>query len=174
MPTEEKVVRYALTHKDLFAFNFRALLRSRMIQFMIILVILFLTYTTFNAPIPKGRPEPGMPVRLLTTLIVDITMLAAMFGFLILSLLLLIWTKRFKGLIGQHELTLTNAGLVSKSADSEAKRKWDGIFRLTSTKNYLFLYVNETMAMIVPKRYFASPAEAQSFEQMIRERMKAN
>jgi hypothetical protein len=38
--------------------------------------------------------------------------------------------------------------------------------------SYLYLYVNETTAQIVPKRYFASPDEAQSFEQIIRERMK--
>ena len=113
-----------------------------------------------------------MPVRVLTTLIVDVAMLAAMFGFLILSLLLLIWTKRFKGLIGQHELTMTNAGLVSKTPDSQATRKWDALFQLTSTKNKLFLYVNETMAMIMPEAIFRVAGRARSFEQMIRERMK--
>ena len=41
--------------------------------------------------------------------------------------MLTVWTKKFKGVLGEHELTLSDAGMLSRSADGEALRKWSGL-----------------------------------------------
>jgi hypothetical protein len=172
MATEEKVVRYTLTHKDLFAFNFRAMMENRILQFMTVLFMLSFMYLGFHTPPQKGQPELPLTGRIVIAVLMGLFVLLGMFVLQVALLLVTIWTKKFKGLIGEHELKLTDAGMLSQSANSESLRKWTGLLKVTSTNRYLYLYVNETTAQIVPKRYFASPAEAQSFEQMIRERMK--
>ncbi|MDB6123403.1 MAG: hypothetical protein JWQ71_2396 [Pedosphaera sp.] len=168
MAMNEKVVRYALTHKDVFAFNLRALVRNRIVLIMTVLMMAAVMFTTFVS-MPK---EYSPAVRMVIALVVGWAAVIAVSVVQLLTLVLTIWTKKFKGLLGEHELTLSDAGMLTRSADGETLRKWSGLMKVASTGNYLYLYVNETMAQIVPKRYFASPAEAQSFEQMIRERMK--
>ncbi len=174
MPTDEKVVRYTLTRKDLLAFNVYALLRNRMIQvsFVVaILALIFLAYQTFTLPPPPGQPEPPPAVKVIASVLVSFVLLATYFLFISLALFLGTRASKYKNLLCEHELRLTEAGMSSRSATAETVRKWNGLSKLRSTSSYIFLYVNETTAQIVPKRFFASPAEAQSFEQMIRERM---
>jgi hypothetical protein len=171
---EPKTIRYSLTHKDLLAFNLRAVVRNRLIQATMILLAAYLVYTGLYVPVPGDHPQPSTAVRITATITMVLAASCVMAAFLLSSVFLMIWTKRFKGVIGEHELTLTDAGMISKSAISEATRKWNALFRIVSTRNYLFMYVNETSALIVPKRYFASAAEAASFEQTIRERAKTD
>jgi hypothetical protein len=173
MATEEKVVRYALTHKDLLAFNLRGAVRNRAIQITTAFVVGFGMYMTFTTPPKAGHAEYSLAVRIAVTLIMGGVMFVVVSGLQLMMLVLTIWTKKFKGVLGEHELTLSEVGMLTRSADGEALRKWTGLLKVASTTSYLYLYVNETMAQIVPKRYFSSPAEAQSFEQMIRERMKS-
>jgi hypothetical protein len=127
----------------------------------------------FHTPPERGQPEFSLAKRVVMALLMGLVVLTGMFVLQVVILLLAIWTKKFKDLLGEHELRLSDAGMSSRSAHSESMRKWTGLLKVASTRKYLYLYVNETTAQIVPKRYFASPAEAQSFEQMIRERMKA-
>ncbi len=173
MATEEKVVRYTLTRKDLFAFQFHALMRNRILQGMTAFFVLFFMYQGFHTPPPKGQPELSLTVKMVVASVLGLIALLSMFVFMFLVLFLMIRSNKFKGLLGEHVLTLTDAGMFTRSPQSEGLRKWTGLLKVASTNKYLFLYVNETTGQIVPKRYFASPAEAQSFEQMIRERMKA-
>jgi len=171
---EPKVIRYSLTQMDVFAFNLRALLRNRLIQIIMIGLVAYLVYSGLYTRVPGNQPQPTTAVRITVTIIMAASALFFLTAVQLLLLFLMIWTKRFKGLIGQHELTLTDAGMISKSANSETTRKWNSLFRIRSTRNYLFLYINETSAIIVPKRYFASPGEASGFEQTIRERAKTD
>ena len=173
MATEENVVRYTLTRKDLFAFQFHALMRNRILQGMTAFFVLFFIYQGFNTPPPKGQPELSLAVKTVIASLMGLFALLSMLVFMFVVLFLMIRTSKFKGLLGEHELKLSDAGMATRSPQSEALRKWSGLLKVASTNKYLFLYVNETAGQIVPKRYFASPAQAQSFEQMIRERMKA-
>jgi hypothetical protein len=171
---ESKTVRYSITHKDLFAFSLRAIARNRLIQGTIILLVAYVAYVGLFIRVPGNQPQPSTAVRIVATIVMEFAAVFAIVAFLLSFLFLMLWTKRFKGVIGEHELTLTDAGMISKSAISETTRKWNALFRIASTRNHLLLYVNETSAMIVPKRYFASPTEAAGFEQTIRERAKTD
>jgi|HubBroStandDraft_6_1064221.scaffolds.fasta_scaffold1062683_2 hypothetical protein len=175
MPAEERVVRYTLTRKDLIAFNLYALLRNRMIQLSVvvaILVAIYFAYEIFHLPPPPGQPEFPRAVKIAVSVVVIFLLLAAYLACMSLALFFGTRANKFKNLLCEHELRLTETGMLSRSATAETMRKWNGLSKLRSTRNYLFLYVNETTAQVVPKRFFNSPAEAQSFEQMIREWMK--
>ena len=170
MATEEKVLRYTLTRKDLFAFNLYVLLRNRLLLVMMVCVLAFIMYMSFNTPLTK--PEPPLAMRIVFVSLIGLISLVLMSAFLPLLLFVMLWTKKFKNVLGEHELRLTDAGMTSRSEHAESTLKWSGLFKVVSTSNYLYLFVNETAARPLPKRCFASPTEAQGFEQMIRERMK--
>jgi uncharacterized integral membrane protein len=172
MAMDEKVVRYTLTHKDVFAFNLRALVRNRVVLIMTALMMVALMYISFNTVPKDGQTEYPLAVRIVVALVMGVVVLAVMSGIQLLTLALTIWTKKFKGVLGEHELTLSDAGMLTRSADGETLRKWTGLMKVASTRNYLYLYVNETMAQIVPKRYFSTVREADAFEQYIRSRMQ--
>jgi hypothetical protein len=171
---EPKTVRYSITHKDLLAFSLRAIVRNRLIQGTIILLVAYVAYVGLFIQVPGNQPQPSMAVRVVATIVMEFAAIFAMVAFLLSFLFLMLWTKRFKGVIGEHELTLTDTGIISKSPLSETTRKWNALFRIVSTRNQLLLYVNETSAMIVPKRCFASATEATDFEQTIRDRAKTD
>jgi len=173
MAMEEKVVRYTLTRKDLFAFRFHALMRNRILQVMIVLLMLFLMHYTYNISPPQGQPEFPLAVKIVAAVATGLIFLLIMCVCTPLVIVLVVRTNKFKGVLGEHVLTLTDAGMSTRSPHAETSRKWTGLLKVASTNKHLFLYVNEMAAQIVPKRFFTSPAEAQSFEQMIRERMKA-
>jgi hypothetical protein len=172
MATEEKVVRYTITRNDLFAFQVRGLMQHKLIRIVFILMVAYLAYMGFSTPPPPGHPEASLTTKIVAAVILFAIASTAMFLVFFLFLILIIWTQKFKNVLGEHELRLTDAGMLSRSANSETMRKWTGLFKVKSVKNHLFLYVNETAAVIVPKRCFMSAAEAQSFEQMIRDRAK--
>jgi hypothetical protein len=173
MAMDEKVVRYALTHKDLFMFNLRGAAGNRVVQITMVLLVAYGMYMAIRVSPNEIPVERSLAVKIVVALVMGGIMFLLVSGIQIFLLMLMIWTKKHKGVIGEHELTLTEVGVLTRSADGEALRKWTGYLKMVSTNHYFYLYVNETMAQIVPKRYFASTAEAQGFERVLRERMKA-
>lgn len=174
MATEVKVVRYTLTRRDLFVFQCRGAVQNRILQVMTVLFILIFAHLGFHTPPQTGQRELSLAVKIAVASTMGLLVVVGMFVLQLLVVFLTVWGNKFKGLLGDHELTLSEAGMSTRSAHSESARKWTGLLKLASTDKYLYLYVNETMAQIVPKRYFASQIEAQGFEQMIRERMKVD
>lgn len=172
MPMEEMTVRYTLTRKDLFAFNLRAVVRNRIMLIMLVVFGLWFAHMGFTTPPPEGHPPYSTGARIFATIMMCLLSIFLWcfitIGFLALS----IWTGKYKNLLCEHELRLAEDGMFSRTAIAETRRKWNGLWKVRSTNNYLTLYVTETSALIVPKRSFVSHAEAQAFEQFIRERMK--
>jgi hypothetical protein len=41
--------------------------------------------------------------------------------------------------------------------------RWAGVERVDETETHIFIYDSTTSAHVIPKRFFASPAQAQAF-----------
>ena len=61
-----------------------------------------------------------------------------------------------RGVIGKHTLQITDEGLIERTDVNEAISKWAGLHKVVSGPKYLYIYVTESNAHIVPKRYFPS------------------
>ena len=170
MQVEDRTVRYSLTRKDIFAFQIRALRRHR---FLLLLVagIYVLVLWTDSRPIP-GRHD-SLAVRLVVAALDGAALLAIVGIFALLFLVLVVWTAKHKNVLGEHVLSISDEGLVSKSATGEGLVRWGGIDKVISTPKYLLIYLNESSAKMIPKRFFTSAAEASVFEQEVRGRMQA-
>jgi hypothetical protein len=166
---EERTVRYSLTRKDIFACHVRAVLHRR--AFLAILIILYLAMCWLGS-----RPVPGRQDPLMTRLIAGTMVgLAALVGLGVAFPIMIgffIWQAKHKNILGEHELSITDQGLVSKSATGEGLVKWAGLHKVVSTPKYLLIYLNESMVKVVPKRSFLTLEEATAFEQEVRRRMQ--
>ena len=56
------------------------------------------------------------------------------------------------GLLGNHQLKLTEEALVDTSSNKETKVTWSGITSFTEDDGYFFLYNSSVSAYILPKR----------------------
>ncbi len=56
-----------------------------------------------------------------------------------------------KGILGEHELDLTESGIVERTDFNEHNVTWQGIGKIVSTKDHTFIYVGENMAHILPR-----------------------
>ena len=67
------------------------------------------------------------------------------------------------GVLGEHIITLTPEYVEERTTVNEMKSSWKGIFRIDDTEEYLFILIQPTMAHVIPRRAFPSPAEADGF-----------
>lgn len=56
-----------------------------------------------------------------------------------------------RGLLGTHELELTEDGIIERSEVGEHKTTWQGIERIISTTEHTFVYVSALMAQVIPR-----------------------
>lgn len=57
-----------------------------------------------------------------------------------------------QGIVGPHELEITNSDLIERTEVNESKHSWKGLHRIVDTSDYLFIYVTALMAHVVPKQ----------------------
>ncbi len=56
------------------------------------------------------------------------------------------------GILGRHELTLNDDGIIHVEPESEQKIKWSGIKKLEESDSYYFLYNTAVSAIVIPKQ----------------------
>ena len=64
---------------------------------------------------------------------------------------------------GKHKLSLTPDAVTDKTGSGKTKTKWRDVRKLVATNQYLYIYISDTLAHIVPRRAFASEAEFREF-----------
>lgn len=169
MQPDEKTICYTPTRSDLLAFNTRAAFRNRIL--LGLAVCCFLVVVISDATHPATPPVP-FAVNLIAAILAGILVLiiGGIAGYL--TVVLTVWTGKFKNVLTEQTVTITSDGLAGKSVTGESLLKWSGIHKVASTKRLLIIYTNETTARIIPKRFFSTPESASAFEQDIRSRLQ--
>ncbi len=74
--------------------------------------------------------------------------------------------------LGEHpvEMIADEDGFESNSALTEGRQKWAGIRQVDDGPEHVFLWPNNRIGWIVPKRAFASQEEAEAFAKFAKEK----
>ncbi len=56
----------------------------------------------------------------------------------------------YKGVIGTHEMAISNDYLNEKTEDNDSKVPWDSINRVETVSDYTFVFTDEVTAYIIP------------------------
>lgn len=67
------------------------------------------------------------------------------------------------GITGRHKLSLKSDAVTDQAGSGKTKTRWADVHKLVATNSYLYIYIGDTSAHIVPKRAFESEAEFRKF-----------
>jgi hypothetical protein len=77
-----------------------------------------------------------------------------------------------KGLVGEHQLALTEEGLEESTAFNRSLNTWSGIRCIKETGTFYFLFVTENNAHLVPKKKPLIEGDLATFIEEFNRRMK--
>jgi hypothetical protein len=73
------------------------------------------------------------------------------------------YLKSGKHDLGKHTVEIDQGGVTEKTAVSASSRSWDGIDRIEENDKYIFLFLSENSAYIIPKRAFSNESTIDAF-----------
>lgn len=71
---------------------------------------------------------------------------------------------------GIHSITLTEEGIEQTDCRGESKSSWGSIKRIDETPEYIYIYISDINAYLVPNRAFGGIMEKEAFMQILREK----
>ena len=66
------------------------------------------------------------------------------------------------GVLGEHELEITEEFIIERTKVNESKFLWSAVPDLTQNNEYIFLYQTENNAHVIPKRCLKSPEQVRN------------
>ncbi|WP_459927214.1 YcxB family protein [Desulfosporosinus burensis] len=73
--------------------------------------------------------------------------------------------------LGKHNLTISEVGIVDRSEQSEAKTQFSAIKNILEEKEHIYIYVSADSAHIIPNRIFVNEAQKNEFLTILRQRV---
>jgi hypothetical protein len=140
-------IRFSLTRFDLFKARTAALMSSRPLQVLLLLIAAFSGFSGFTA---ESAASKTVGYRIFSASLQIFIVLG--FGFCCATLLnaWLSFTAKAKGVIGEHTIEVTDEGLLETTDYNTSLHRWSGFHKMKQSSGFLWIYVTETMAHIVP------------------------
>jgi hypothetical protein len=164
-------ITYQNRLSDLWRFSAYTYPRRRAFLILNGLMVVVFSFMLVPAVTKSGRG-------LLLNTLVFLTMLVAILAFINLGTLLITLISyvpsRNSSILTTHTLTLDESGVAEETPTGHTHTKWSGIVNVRQNRSFIFLYVSEYGAHVVPKRAFAAAADAQRFFQLAKERQRAS
>lgn len=139
----------------------------------------FNKYVISNAPVLKRSFIMGFAATPVLLLVVGIMMhlkpwlvaIETVAGGLIGAYILILFAKQQlyksigngKGVLGEHTIEIEPKGLRETTDVNQNFHKWNGVQSIESDKKYIYVFIGNYMAHIIPKSAFKSDEEAEEF-----------
>ena len=162
-------IKIEITREDFLEFNKYVLLKNRLKRGFVIATIFILFWViilNYNKPLD------------LFSIIIELIIFYLGWGILIF-LLYKINFQRIKKLPDQNGAILGNKtyiiqddGFKEITESSETLTNWNGIKKITETKDYIYVFVDKIAAYIIPKRYLNEEKERNQFIQTLKSKIE--
>jgi hypothetical protein len=162
-------IRYKNTFRDIMAFCFYHYPRSPVVIGSNCVAFAIISLIVFQA-LPKNGDVVTMVITFAVMELIAFSLLAGMFA---LSVVLSMVSRRNKTLITEHTIVLGGESFTEESPYNKTEQKWTSVQKLARTKSYIFIYVAQYMAHVVPRRAFRDDAEWDAFYEYCRHRTRA-
>jgi hypothetical protein len=153
-------VRYSLTRGDIFRWQIHLAVRNRLLFAFGLPLLLLLVWSDFRNPELAGHP---MGYKIIAGVLFICLILGAFSLLMALMIGCLVLFKKYRGLLGEHELEVRDEGLIERTDVNESLHRWIGFQKIVSTGRYLYIYVTDNNVHIVPRRCFGSVQEERAF-----------
>lgn len=72
----------------------------------------------------------------------------------------------YKGVLGTHEMSITDDFLIEKSAENNNKILWDSIKRVVTIADHTFVFTDEVTAYIIPHKKITGTSSSQFINEL--------
>jgi hypothetical protein len=145
-------IRYVNTFRDMVAFARYHYVRNWVMQLTLALFVVFTLWTSVR------RLDPGdsLVVKILTVVIVEMLLVAGVLALVALATVLSMVSSRNKTILTEHTITLAPDGLTEQTAFKTTVHNWSAVQKVARTDKYLFVYVSQHAAHVIPRRAVSS------------------
>jgi hypothetical protein len=154
-------VEYSNTFFDVFLFNAVHQFLSMPIQ------MLAVAFGGFVFGHELGRDEP------LIAATIALSWYCGLWAFQLGFTALILWSRKDRSVLTAHVIELQSEGLLEETRYNKSIFYWPGIVKVVSRPGFVGIYVSSHLALVIPDRSFATPAERDAFLALARERINA-
>ncbi len=140
--------QYRNTFKDVMAFCFYHYPRAPMVVGTYGVLFVFMSFILVQ-DLPK---DVGVVAQIITFLIMEFVAFAFFAVLFSLSVVLGMISRRNKTILTDHKITLGDDVFCSETPYSRSEFKWTVVQKLARTKSYIFIYVAQHSAHVIPRR----------------------
>ena len=133
------------------------------------LAFALITFSAFQA-LPKHR---DVVTKVITFAVVELIALSLLAAVLALSVVLSMASRKNKTVLTEHTILLAEESFTEETPYNKTEQKWTIVQKLARTRSYIFIYVAQYSAHIVPRRAFRDDAEWDAFYEYCRQRTQA-
>lgn len=162
-------IRYALTRGDILRWQFYVLLHNRVLLAFALLLDLLLVWQSWQTPEVAART---LGFKIFYAVIMT-GMFVCFMGIMMMGMMaIMVWSRKHRGFLGEHELEIRPEGLVERTDVNETLHRWSGFHKVAMTGRYLYIYVTDNNVHIVPRRCFPAEQELRSFVEELHRHLK--
>jgi hypothetical protein len=162
-------IRYQNTFRDIMAFCFYHYPRSPVVIGFYGVCFAIISLSVFRA-LPKHSDAVTKVITFAILDLIGFSVLAAVFA---LSVVLSLGSRKNKTILTEHTIILAEESFTEETPYNKTEQKWTIVQKLARTKSYIFIYVAQYMAHVVPRRAFRDDAEWDAFYEYCRQKTQA-
>ncbi|HUP22879.1 MAG TPA: YcxB family protein [Thermoanaerobaculia bacterium] len=155
-------INFDVRLRDLVAFNLYHAPRHLVNQIVVLLAMAFFAPEVWRLDYPLGAK---IFVILFIGVCAAVGLLAATGLFAAISY----FPSKNRGVLGAHTVRISPDGVSETTAVNSSTWTWESVPKVAMTRRYVFIYVQQHVAHIIPKRAFESRAAATEFFRQARE-----
>lgn len=155
-------VKFDVNREDYWKYNRHAIFHTKQIRNSYIkayglaaIVIIFIFY--------EFRKTTDMPATSFILLCISATVISLIFSYILSKKRIMKVPSTSGGTICEHIIDINKTGISEKTKVNESHYEWNGILRIEQNKKYIYIFVDNNLGHIIPKRAFVSDNEANIF-----------
>lgn len=157
-------IRYKNNLSDILNFSLYTYVRSPL---MLTLFSIYVILSSFTNLVDSLEEASIRSVVIGNFILSEGISIFVMLGILAIIIFLTVLSKKNKNYYIDKELSISKDGLTQTSEINKSGLKWEGVQKLASTRSYIYLYVNQFSAYIIPKRAFEHVEQWESFNSAV-------
>ncbi|HEY6228357.1 MAG TPA: YcxB family protein [Verrucomicrobiae bacterium] len=159
-------IRYTLTRSDLISLRMGSIWRNRFVRYFYPIFFVVIFALNFNNEEVRNDPRARrITVATLEAGVPCVIGLAFTIGVAIFGAY-----RKNPGVLCEHEIQLTDYGLIERTDVNQTVHRWPGIGRIRRTAEFLLIYTGESQFLAIPNTAFPSVQALDSFEAELRQK----
>lgn len=148
-------ISFRNTFRDLVNFNLYVMFHSPVVFIFTGICVAFLTKPNWDAAMKAGD-DHSLAFRVILFTILELIPVAFMGIVTVIAMILGNISKMNKTVLTDVTHTFGEDAIHSESQYSKSEIMWTAVQKITRTKSYIYLFVMQSSAIVIPKRAFAT------------------